>query len=219
MQRIATVPDNLRTSIDRMNLASTIGLTSPAMEEFKRMDEMPKLCVASDYIKSAMDKLNVFPDIGISSFALEEKQRALTVPSDIAGRVIDNMTCIERINDFSYLKPSYTPVDIPIIRPLSDPMHKTNKILEKHEQHQAKTNSHLEKIALQGEGTSKQNDKMLFWAKVAAIATIAGLLVAIGFQAGQNSSTPTPSPAPVVKAAPAPVVPTILAPAPVNSKK
>lgn len=188
------------------------------VREANKVNELQKIVEDADRMKTALGLNSPLAEYRRE----EELRRSITDPhglnqTGITGMVQESLAQAELKHGYLYPEPQNNMPEIPIFRPPPDIMHKTNKMLEKQEQHQAEVSSHLKEIASQSQGTSKQNEKMIFWAKVAAIATIAGLLVTIGFQLGQNSSsTSAPVSVPVVKSAPAPVV--LPAPA-VNTKK
>lgn len=197
-----TATDYITSTVDKMNLAPT------ALEEFSRTAEMKKMVDISDYVKSTSDKLNTASTIGLSSTAMEESRRiedlrkSLTAPMGITGMVIEDMARLEDNPRFPV--PAPVPAfDYSVFKPAPNPLHKVNKLLEKSESKQTEIVEQLKELVSQSQGTSGQNDKMLWWTKTAAIATIvATLLTYLGYQAGKKSSPSTAQPAATMKASP-----------------
>lgn len=188
MKKAAGIYPDYRTSaMDKKNLASNLGLAYPVFEEYRRTAEIRKGLDISDYMNSAMDK----------------KDLALTAHSSgIAGYVIDEMARQECRPIFPVISP-VPDFDYEIFRPTPDPMHKVNKLLEKSESKQTEIANHLKEIASQGLETAGQNNKMLWWTKVSAIAAIVAILITyFSSQTGKSSSASNTSPLTAVKASP-----------------
>jgi len=199
--------------VNRMDeIKKAASLYSPMQEEMQRIAEMQKICEAPDYMKSAMDKMNLAANLGLSTFAMADVKRMNEIkemfapPAGISSLVQQELERHENMDKLMnyYPIPEHQPVvDIPVIRPLSDPMRETNKNLKETKDLQAKMAEHLEELVSQAKGTTAQNVKMIKLSTASLICTILGILVGImGYYAGVNSSAPVPAPPPIVKTVP-----------------
>lgn len=186
------------------------GLTSPMHEEMQRIEEMRKLCGGEpNSMRAAMD-------MGLASWQgeksrMEKVQKSISAPLGITGMGLENMARIESRPDYLY-PTSNVPVDIPILQPVRDPLHKIDKVFKKSESNQAEIAGHLKELVTQAKETSGQNSEMIALSKKNLIIATVGVAIAvifgiIGFFVGQNSSVPSvPAPVPVVKTTPAPSI-------------
>ncbi len=229
---------NMQSILNVTNLVPDFGISSTVIADMKRVDDMQRSVAGppgiTGMVQENMDRINdiqrsiSFPagvkDLLHVDMSHLQALKQISIPFEAAKFIQDGMAYKERNPGWQNVLPEYNPVDVSLFQVPANPMHKVAKILEKNERRHEEVAGHLLELVMLQKGTGEQNDKMITLSKKNLLIAVLGVVITviIGFitfyYAGKNS-VPSPPPAPTLNAAPAPVVQSIISPAPITKNK